>query len=142
MSSYVWQSLGVTLIYFFVGLVVLFVGRKVLDWITPYKLDQQISEEGNLAVGIIEGGFYVALAIITHASITGGVASESLWMEIWISVVYFVLSLIILAIGFLVFDLITPFSMKQEIVEGKNVAAGATESAFLIALGIIIHGAI
>ena len=142
MANYIWKALGITLIYFFVGLATLFVARKVLGWIAPYKLDREISEEGNLAVGIVEGGFYIALAIIIHASISGGVASESVWMEIGISAVYFVLSLIILAIGFLAFDLITPFSMKRQIIEDENVAVGAVEAAFLIALGIIIHGAV
>ena len=64
------------LIYFLVSIVCLFIGRKVLDWITPYDLDKQTSEEKNLAAGITEAGFYISMAIIVHASVTGVVNYE------------------------------------------------------------------
>ena len=61
------------LLYFLVSLVALIIGRKVLDWITPYDLDHQTAEVDNLAVGLTQAGFYLALAIIIHASISGDV---------------------------------------------------------------------
>jgi len=59
------------LIYFLVSILCLFIGRKVLDWITPYDLNNQTSIEKNLAAGITEAGFYIAMAIIVHASVSG-----------------------------------------------------------------------
>ena len=58
------------LIYFLVSILCLFIGRKVLDWITPYDLNNQTSIEKNLAAGITEAGFYIAMAIIVHASVS------------------------------------------------------------------------
>ena len=45
------------LIYFLVSLFCLFIGRKVLDWITPYDLNYQTGEEDNTAVGLTQAGF-------------------------------------------------------------------------------------
>ena len=42
------------LIYFLVSILCLFIGRKVLDWITPYDLNNQTSIEKNIASGITE----------------------------------------------------------------------------------------
>ena len=39
------------LIYFLVSILCLFIGRKVLDWITPYDLNNQTSIEKNIAAG-------------------------------------------------------------------------------------------
>ena len=41
------------LIYFLVSILCLFIGRKVLDWITPYDLNNQTSIEKNIAAGIV-----------------------------------------------------------------------------------------
>ena len=38
------------IIYFLVSIVCLFIGRKVLDWITPYDLSKESSEEKNFAL--------------------------------------------------------------------------------------------
>ena len=57
------------LIYFLVSIVCLFIGRKVLDWITPYDLSKETSEEKNLATGITEAGFFIAMAMKNPASV-------------------------------------------------------------------------
>ena len=59
------------LLYFIVSVACLFIGRKVLDWITPYDLSNQNSTEKNLASGITLAGFFIAMAIIVHASVSG-----------------------------------------------------------------------
>ena len=64
------------LIYFIVSIACLFIGRKVLDWITPYDLSNQNSTEKNLASGITLAGFFIAMAIIVHASVSGVVDYE------------------------------------------------------------------
>ena len=55
-SHFVNVSLEI-LIYFLVSIICLFIGRKVLDLITPYDLDKQTSEEKNIAAGITESRF-------------------------------------------------------------------------------------
>ena len=142
------------LIYFLVSIVCLFIGRKVLDWITPYDLDKQTSEEKNLAAGITEAGFYISMAIIVHASVTGVVNYEMfsfinpedpqrfalLGAELITTAVYLLIGLICLSLGRRTLDWITKFDLNEEIQLERNVGVGAIEASMYISIAIIIHG--
>ncbi len=144
------------LLYFLVSLVALFVGRKVLDWITPYDLNHQTAEVDNLAVGLTQAGFYLALAIIIHASISGEVDYELfpfidqedptrfmiLIAELISTVVYVLIGLVFLSYGRRALNWLTPFDLDKEIETDRNVGVGALEAAFYVSIGIIIHGII
>ncbi len=56
-------------IYVFLGLACLSYGRRALDWLTPFHLNKEIEVDRNNAVGLLEGGFYVAMAVIIHGII-------------------------------------------------------------------------
>ncbi len=142
------------LIYFAVSLLALFIGRKVLDWITPYDLDYQTSEVDNLAAGLTEAGFYLAMAIIVHASVSGQVnygiftfidpedpgRFAVLAAELITTAVYLVIGLVCLSYGRKALDWLTPFDLNKEIETDRNVGVGAIEAAFYVAIAIIIHG--
>ena len=152
-SHFVNVSLEI-LIYFLVSIVCLFIGRKVLDLITPYDLDKQTSEEKNLAAGITESGFYISMAIIVHASVTGVVNYEMfsfinqedpqrfalLGAELITTAVYLLIGLICLSLGRRTLDWITKFDLNQEIQLERNVGVGAIEASMYISIAIIIHG--
>ena len=142
------------LIYFLVSIICLFIGRKVLDLITPYDLDKQTSEEKNLAAGITESGFYISMAIIVHASVTGVVNYEMfsfinqedpqrfalLGAELITTAVYLLIGLICLSLGRRTLDWITKFDLNEEIQLERNVGVGAIEASMYISIAIIIHG--
>ncbi len=142
------------LIYFLVSIICLFIGRKVLDLITPYDLDKQTSEEKNLAAGITESGFYISMAIIVHASVTGVVNYEMfsfinqenperfalLGAELITTAVYLMIGLICLSLGRRTLDWITKFDLNKEIQLERNVGVGAIEASMYISIAIIIHG--
>ena len=142
------------LIYFLVSIICLFIGRKVLDWITPYDLDKQTTEEKNLAAGITEAGFYISMAIIVHASVTGVVNYEMfsfinqedperfalLGAELITTAVYLLIGLICLSLGRRTLDWITKFDLNKEIQLERNVGVGAIEASMYISIAIIIHG--
>ena len=144
------------LLYFLVCLIALFVGRKVLDWITPYDLNHQTAEVDNLAVGLTQAGFYLSLAIIIHASISGEVDYELfpfidpeeptrfmiLIAELITTVVYVLIGLVFLSYGRRALNWLTPFDLDKEIETDRNVGVGALEAAFYVSIGIIIHGII
>ena len=144
------------LLYFLVCLVALFVGRKVLDWITPYDLNHQTAEVDNLAVGLTQAGFYLALAIIIHASISGEVDYELfpfidpeeptrfmiLIAELISTVVYVLIGLVFLSYGRRALNWLTPFDLDKEIETDRNIGVGALEAAYYVSIGIIIHGII
>ena len=152
-SHFVNVSLEI-LIYFLVSIICLFIGRKVLDLITPYDIDKQTSEEKNLAAGITESGFYISMAIIVHASVTGVVNYEMfsfinqedperfalLGAELITTAVYLLIGLICLSIGRRTLDWITKFDLNKEIQLERNVGVGAIEASMYISIAIIIHG--
>ena len=144
------------LLYFIVSVACLFIGRKVLDWITPYDLSNQNSTEKNLASGITLAGFFIAMAIIVHASVSGVVDYEMfsfiekeepsrftlLSAELITTAVYLVLGIVCLILGRRSLDWITPYDLNKEIQEERNVGVGAIEASIYISIAVIIHGII
>jgi len=144
------------LIYFLVSILCLFIGRKVLDWITPYDLNNQTSIKKNIAAGITEAGFYIAMAIIVHASVSGVVDYDMfsfidsedpsryslLGAELITTAIYLLLGLICLSLGRRSLDWVTPFDLNKEIETERNVGVGAIEASIYISIAIIIHGII
>jgi uncharacterized membrane protein YjfL (UPF0719 family) len=57
-----------TIIYAILALVLMFVGYKVFDMITPYNFAEEIKEK-NPAVGAVIAGIFIAVAIIIKAAI-------------------------------------------------------------------------
>jgi putative membrane protein len=53
------------------GFVLLFLGYRVLDALTPEHMSNKIFQEGNVAVAVLASGFVIALAIVIGASIHG-----------------------------------------------------------------------
>lgn len=56
-------------------------------------------------------------------------------------IVYSIVGLIVLMIGYKVFDLATPYDLNRQIAEENNVAAGIAVAGVIISLGIIVHAA-
>lgn len=59
-----------SLIFALLGFVLLFVGFKVFDWLTPTDLAKQVFHEGNVAAAILAGAFIIGLAMVVAASIS------------------------------------------------------------------------
>ena len=127
-----------------------------MDWITPYDLSKESSEEKNLASGITEAGFYVSMAIIVHASVSGVVSYEMfsfinhddpgrfslLGAELITTALYLLIGLICMSLGRRSLDFVTPFDLNKEIHVERNVGVGAIEASVYISIAIIIHGII
>ncbi|MBM2810466.1 MAG: hypothetical protein HW416_1225 [Chloroflexi bacterium] len=59
-----------------------------------------------------------------------------------LSVGFATLGFVLLFVGFLVFDLLTPGNLKKKILEEGNVAAAILAGAFVLALALVVHAAI
>ena len=64
------------------------------------------------------------------------------WTSLFTSVVYGLVGLILLLIGYYIYELITPFSVKDELVSHRNPAVGMVVAAFILGMAIIIAAAI
>ena len=58
-----------TVVYSLIGVVLFIVAYKIIDFVTPYSVHKEISEDHNVALGIIIGSVMIALAIIIAAAI-------------------------------------------------------------------------
>ena len=58
-----------TIVYALLGMVLLFVGYRVFDWLTPTDLQEKIFKEGNVVAAILVGAFIVGLAIVILGAI-------------------------------------------------------------------------
>lgn len=56
-----------TVIYGAVGIVMAAVGYKVIDWLTPGSLREQIAEHENSALAILTGSMVLGICIIIAA---------------------------------------------------------------------------
>jgi uncharacterized membrane protein YjfL (UPF0719 family) len=60
-----------SLIYAVVGMVLLYLGYRIFDWLTPTDMQKKIFEENNTAVAITVGAFIIGLAIVILGAIHG-----------------------------------------------------------------------
>ncbi len=65
-------------------------------------------------------------------------------LQTWIieSVIYSLIWIMIMAFCFLIFEKLTKFSTRKELVEDENIAIGVMFAGFFIAVAIIIAAAI
>jgi hypothetical protein len=64
------------------------------------------------------------------------------WTGLFASIVYGLVGLILLLIGYYSYELITPFSVKEELISHRNPAVGIVVAAFILGMAIIIAAAI
>lgn len=57
------------------------------------------------------------------------------------TIIYFVIGMVFCALGYKLFDIITPFDLSKEIDE-HNVAAGLAVGGIFVAVAIVISAAI
>lgn len=62
------MSMWNALIWALFGMVLMFLGYKIFDWLTPFNLNDKI-DEGNVAAGVAAAGIFLAVAWIVSAAI-------------------------------------------------------------------------
>jgi putative membrane protein len=65
------RVLVISVIYAGLGMVLLYVGYRLFDWLTPTHNQDVIFKDRNVAVGIVVGSFILGLAFIIGAAIHG-----------------------------------------------------------------------
>jgi putative membrane protein len=59
-----------SVLFAILGFVLLFIGYRVFDALTPTDLNKRIFEDGNVAAAILAGAFVLGLAIIVAMAIS------------------------------------------------------------------------
>ncbi len=60
-----------SILYAFIGVLVLWVSFVVIDKLTPYHLWNEICEKKNIALAIVVAGMFIAIGQIVAAAIHG-----------------------------------------------------------------------
>lgn len=94
---------------------------------------------GNTAVGMVEAAMFLATGFILRGAISGG--GGSFFQGILSTIVFFIIGqFTLLALG-LIYELITPFNVRNEI-KANNPAAGIGLGGNIVALGIILMASV
>lgn len=64
------------------------------------------------------------------------------WASLITSIVYGLVGLILLLLGYYIYEIITPWSVKDELISHRNPAVGMVVAAFILGMAIIIAAAI
>lgn len=60
-----------TIVFGCVGILLMALGFKVFDWMTPtIHIQRELAEKGNVAVGIVIGAVIVGVAIVVAAAMS------------------------------------------------------------------------
>lgn len=121
--------------------VVLLAGARIFnDAVILGTVDNDTeAKNGNVAVGLVEAGSTIATGLILYGAFTG--ESVGLLNGILSVLAFAVLGQIALFVFYEVYQLITPFNVKDEIKNG-NAAAGTAVAGMLVALGFILKASI
>jgi len=130
-------DLGIVGGYTILGIVLVNIARLVNEafLLHRFSVRKELLEDRNLGVGFVLFANYLAAGLIVAGSIHGEGGGPLT------AIVFFAVGQIALIAFTWVYDLITPYSLHEELEQG-NVAAGIGYSGALIAIGLIVMNAV
>lgn len=147
------------------GLIVLFLAKLARDAVTRnYRVDEEVATKANLAVALRLSGYFIAiilvfLGVLYQPLTSGGWASLADVAEIEAAglgfnrefgegvlrvFLYSLAGIVALNLVRVLFDrlILYKFHLEKEVVEDRNVGAGAAEFGMYVATGLLIAGAV
>lgn len=124
------------------GVLALFLARVAYQLITPFDAHKELVEDRNTAVGVSNGFFMIAAAILLHGIISGEKMEIAWYWEVAYSVGLYVAGLALLWLGRVVLRLLAKFDLDEEIHVKDNPAIGILEGCSYIGFAIIVHAAL
>ncbi len=61
-----------TIFYTSIGLVLLGICWKVIEWVSPFSLRKEIEDDQNLAIAVLIGSLFLSIAILISSVIISG----------------------------------------------------------------------
>lgn len=130
------RETGAVLAYSGVGLLLMALGFLLVDLVTPGNLRDQIWVHHNRNSAILLSSNVLAVGIIVAAGIF---ASEGTLLKgLAYSFVYGVAGLVVMGVGFLLLDLLTPGKLGKLLVENENHPAVWVSAAMHLSVAIIV----
>jgi len=120
-------------IYGILSIILLNISWFLCDKLVLYKfrISEELIRDHNQGTGVVSAGISVASGFIIYGAVSGEGGS------IWTVLVFWALGQVLLILAGLVYELITPYNIHEEI-EKDNVAAGVSFAGALVSIGVII----
>ncbi len=149
----VFEQIPRGLVYVAMGVVVLAIARFAQDFLTPYRIQEQLNQKDNVALAVSISGYYFGVILVFLGGLYQPflvVADNSLgftaeyWQDVGLVFAYSIAGIVVLNIARIVVDklVLRDFSTEEEIIRDHNAGTGAVEFAVYVAVGLIIAGAI
>lgn len=137
------------ILYVVFGIAVLILSKFMINLMTPYRIDKELVELDNPALGVTLAGYYAGVAIIYLGAVIGDSSMEinnfgAAAREIGVDLFYAVLGILALNLCRKVVDLaiLYKFSTVKEIITDRNVGTGAVEAGAMVATALMIAGSV
>lgn len=120
-------------IYGILSIILLNISWFLCDKLILYKfrVSEELIRDHNQGTGVVSAGISVASGFIIYGAVSGEGGG------IWTVLVFWALGQVLLILAGLVYELITPYNVHEEI-EKDNVAAGVSFAGALVSIGVII----
>lgn len=120
-------------IYGLLAVVLLNVSWIICDRLILFRcnIKDELIRDQNQGAGVVSMAVSIASGFVIYGSVSGQGGS------IWTAIAFWASGQVMLIIAALVYELITPYKMQDEI-EKDNVAAGVSFAGALISIGIIV----
>ena len=142
------------LVYVVLGIVVLLLAKLAQDLVTPYRINRQLTDKNNAALGLSITGYYLGVIIVFLGVLYQPVVvvQDIEWYEqfdgaFWVDVLevflYSLGGIVLLNLSRIVVDrlVLYKFDTEKEIVEDHNAGSGAVEFGVYVAVGLVIAAA-
>ena len=141
------------LVYVGLGIVILALAKLVQDFLTPYKINDQLSHKDNHALGLSIAGYYIGIITAFVGAVYQPLTiieedpykftSEFGWDVLEVSL-YGVAGIVALNISRILVDrlVLYKFKTEKEIVEDRNAGTGAVEMGVYVGVGLVIAASI
>ena len=139
--------------YVGVGVVVLLLAKLAQDFLTPYRINEQLGRKSNTALGLSITGYFLGVIIVfvgvLYQPLT--VIRDNQWQltgDFWLDVLevflYAVAGILVLNAARILVDklVLYKFETEKEIIEDQNTGSGAVEFAVYVAVGLVIAASI
>lgn len=132
-----------------VALALLLISKFLFDRLTPYSVDQQLTEHDNPAVGMVLSGFMLGIVAVIGGVFTSGDAIEEISMAQFLSdlipvLIYAGVGIVLLLLSGIINDraLLHKFCNHKAITTDRNLGVAAVMAATYLGSGLVIAGGI
>ena len=141
------------LVFVGLGLIILVIAKLARDIITPYRIDDEVTNRKNLAVAVRLSGYFIGVILVFLGALyqpltliaADGLGFDREYAEDVLRVFLYSLAGIAalnLVRIFMNRLILYRFDIEKEVVEGQNVGSGAAEFGLYVATGLLIAGAV